>query len=167
MEERIWDWIYPFHAISRNFGSAGNPPPMAKQGKILGLDLSFSCNFQQHQFSCLKSSRPPPPTHFKTGSIHFMQFLATLVQLAETPPPPQRKKIRDWIYPFHVISRNFGSAVRKAPPPPQIPTRTSTAGRLPPATQDYSPGTVTHLVKFVCQNKRIQTLRGCTPVTPP
>ena len=54
---------HPFHAISSNFGSAGRkaPPPhsVTKVGK-----------------------------KFKTGFIHFMQFPATLVQLAEKLPPP-------------------------------------------------------------------------------
>ena len=64
------------------------PPPAAKQGKILRLDLTISCNFQQHWFSWQKI----PPTSgqtgkdFETGYIHFMQFPATLVQLAENPP---------------------------------------------------------------------------------
>ena len=58
-----------------------------------------------------------------------MQFPATLVQLAESPPPPmasiqtvhqvtKQLKILDWIYPFHAISSNFGSAGRKACPLP-------------------------------------------------
>ena len=34
--EKFWEWIYPFHAISSNFGSAGRNPPSqaAKQGKF-------------------------------------------------------------------------------------------------------------------------------------
>ena len=68
--------------------------PMAKQGKIFRLDLSISGSFQQLWFSWQKSppSHNPHPSgqtgeNFCTGSIHFMQFPATLVQLAEKPPP--------------------------------------------------------------------------------
>ena len=67
---------------------------------------------------------PPPVTeegkNFKTGSIHFMQFPATLVQLAEkAPPPPHDQEGENWRLDLfiHAISSNFGSAGRKAPPP--------------------------------------------------
>ena len=80
------NWIYPFHAISSNFSwQKAPPPPLMK--KIWDWN----------------------------GSIHFMQFPATLVQLTEKPPP-QEKKFWDWIYPFHAISSNFGSVGRKGPP---------------------------------------------------
>ena len=39
-----------------------------------------------------------------------MQFSVTLVQLAEPPQMAEQGKILDWIYPFHLISSNFGSA---------------------------------------------------------
>ena len=92
-EGKFWDWIYPFPAISSNFGSAGrnSPSPAAKEGK-----------------------------NSETESTHFMQFPATLVQLAEKPLTPATKegKFLDWIYPFHAISSNFGSGGRKASPQP-------------------------------------------------
>ena len=93
---KSWDWIYSFHAISSNFGSAGRkgpcqqaekpPPPAAKQGKILRLDLSISYNLQQLWFSLRKAPTPNPhPSsqtgkNSETGSIHFMKFPATLVR---------------------------------------------------------------------------------------
>ena len=52
--KKFWDWIYPFHAISSNFHSAGRTPPpptAAKEGKLLRLNLSISCNFQQLWFT--------------------------------------------------------------------------------------------------------------------
>ena len=65
-------------------------PPWPKREKILRLDLSISCNFQQLWFSWQKSPLLPAATKerkkFKTGSIHFMLFSATLVQLAEKLP---------------------------------------------------------------------------------
>ena len=58
-QETFLDWIYLFHAISSNFGSAGRkaPSPNNQTGK-----------------------------KFWTGSIHFIQFPATLDQMAEKPP---------------------------------------------------------------------------------
>ena len=93
--KQFWEWIYPFYAISSNFGSGGRkaPPPHSERGKIVRLNLSISCNFQQLWFSWQK--KPPFP---------------------HTPQQPKREKFWDWIYPFHAISSNFGSAGRKAPP---------------------------------------------------
>ena len=93
--ENFLDSIYPFHVISSNFGSAGRkaPPPQDES------------------------------KNFYTGSIHFWQFPATLVFVAEPPPPTptrMREKNVHWIYPFQAISSNFGFCGRKAPPlPPQ------------------------------------------------
>ena len=59
---------------------------------------------------------------FYTGSIHFRQFPATLVLVAEKPPPPGWGKLfLHWIYPFQSISSNFVFCGRKAPPPTPIP----------------------------------------------
>ena len=56
----FWHWIYPFQAISSNFGFCGRKaPPPQDEG-----------NF------------------FAIGSIHFRQFPATLVFVAEKPPLP-------------------------------------------------------------------------------
>ena len=105
-------------------------PTWPKKEAILWLNICISCNFQQLWFSWQKNSHPNPPPpaakegkNYETESIHFMQFPATLVQLAEKPLPPppsgqRKKKFWDWIYPLHAISSNFGSAGRKAPPPP-------------------------------------------------
>ena len=68
---------------------AEKPPPVAKEGKILRLNVSISCNFQKLWFSWQKSY--PHPTVTKEGknseieSIHFMQFPSNLVQLANPP----------------------------------------------------------------------------------
>ena len=85
-------WIYPFQAISSNFGFCGRKAPPQR--------LSREKNFY-------------------TGSIHFMQFPPTLDFVAEKPPPPMVKQGKNlhWIYPFHAISSNFGFCGRKAPPP--------------------------------------------------
>ena len=58
---KLLNWIYPFHAISSNFGfwwQKRPPPPPKGTGKT-----------------------------FYTRSIHFMQFPATLVSGGRTPPP--------------------------------------------------------------------------------
>ena len=70
-----------------------NPPSpqQPKREKILRLNLSISCNFQQLWFSWKKI--PPPLPAAKEGEnsetefICFMQFHATLVQLAGKAPP--------------------------------------------------------------------------------
>ena len=56
---------------------------------FLTSDLSISGNFQQLWFLWQKS--PPPQDEgkfFDIRSIHFRQFPATLVFVAEKPPPP-------------------------------------------------------------------------------
>ena len=84
------------------------PPPnplMAKQGKILRLDPSISCHFQQLWFTWQKSSPTPSSQTGKnseTRSIHFIQFRATLVQLAEKPPPLFCLFVRDLARIAHV-----------------------------------------------------------------
>ena len=126
MREIFLHWIYPFHAISSNFGFfvAEKPPPQG-WGKFFTLDLSISCNFQQLWF--FVAEKPPPPVAwmreiFYTESIHFMQFPATLVFCGrKAPPSPQTwgKIFLHWIYPFHAISSNFGFFVAEKPPPQQ------------------------------------------------
>ena len=83
------------HHWTSCWGPGRKDPPVAKQGKIPD-NRSISCNLQQLWISWQKS--PPPPVakqwnKSEAGSIHFMQFPATLVQLAEKPPPP--------FVPFH------------------------------------------------------------------
>ena len=96
------------------------------------------------------AEKPPPQEQgkfFSTGSIHFMQFRATFIQLVENFPPqeqgnffrldvsiscnfeqlwfswqksplPRNREIfLDWIYPFDAISSNFGFRWQKSPPP--------------------------------------------------
>ena len=81
-------WIYPFQAISSNFGFCGRkaPPPCQDEG-----------NF------------------FYTGSTHFREFPAILVFVAEKPLRLQDEvNFLHRIYPFQEISRNFGFCGRKA-----------------------------------------------------
>ena len=84
--------------------------------------------FMHHWTSHWGPGRKAPSPATKEGknsdtkSIHFMQFPATLVQLAESPPPlwTKRGKFWDRIYPFHAISSNFGSTGKKKAPPPSF-----------------------------------------------
>ena len=55
----FWHQIYPFQAILSNFGFCGRKAPPQDEGKFLD-----------------------------TRSIHFRQFWATFVFVAEKPPPP-------------------------------------------------------------------------------
>ena len=68
------------------------PPPTPRMREIfLTSDLSISGNFEQLWFLCQKS--PPRPSqdegkYFDFRSIHFREFRATLVFVAEKPPLP-------------------------------------------------------------------------------
>ena len=98
------------------------PPPAATQGKILRLDLSVSCNFQQLWISWQKSPPRLPlgPIQGKilrldlSISCNFKQLWFSCQK--STPQWPNSEKFETGIYPFHAISSNFGSAGRKAPP---------------------------------------------------
>ena len=111
--KNFWHQIYPFQAILSNFGFGGrkDPPNEGKifdtrsihfrqfratlvlveektppmREKILTPDLSISGNFKQLWFWWQKSP-PNEGKFFYTGSIHFRQFWATLVFVAEKPP---------------------------------------------------------------------------------
>ena len=83
----FWHRIYPFQAILSNFGFCGRkaPPPRMREN-FLTLDLSISGNFEQLWF--LWQNTPPQDegNFFDIRSIHFRQFWATLVFVAERPP---------------------------------------------------------------------------------
>ena len=84
----FWLQIYPFQAILSNFGFWGQKAPPKDEG-----------------------------INFDFRSIHFRQFRATLVFVAEKAPPGWGKIFWHQIYPFQAISSNFGFCGRKAPPP--------------------------------------------------
>ena len=119
----FWPQIYPFLAISSNFGFCGRkaPPPLPfGWGKIFWPQiypfLAISSNFG----FCGRKAPPPQDEgkFFDLRFIRFWEFRATLVFVAEKPPPQGWGKIF-WpqIYPFLAISSNFGFCGRKAPPP--------------------------------------------------
>ena len=86
-----WLQIYPLQAISSNFGFCGRKahPPQRMREFFLTSDLSVSGNFKQIWILLQKS--PPPPTGW--GKTFWLQ-----------------------IYPFQVISSNFGFCGRKPTP---------------------------------------------------
>ena len=97
-------------------GNLAEKPPPRMREIYFTRDLSISGNFKQLWFLWHKS--PPPPRireFFYTGSIHFRQFWATLVFVAEKPP--MREIFLHWMYPFQAISSNFGLCGRKSPMP--------------------------------------------------
>ena len=68
--------------------------------------------------------RAPPPSsqngkNSETGSIHFMQFQATLVQLAEKPPPQQQNRENSETGSIHFIQfqATLVQLAEKCPPP--------------------------------------------------
>ena len=88
--KHFWLQIYPFQAILSNFSFCGRKDPPQDEGKFVDI-----------------------------RSIHFRQFQATLVFVAEKPPPPHPEWGENFwlqIYPFQAISSNFGFCGRKAPP---------------------------------------------------
>ena len=126
--KNFWLLIYPFQAISSNFGFCGRkapPPPPQDEGKFFDFRKIFW--LQIYPFQAILSNfgfcgRKAPPQDegkfFDFRSIHFRQFRATLVFVAEKPPPPPTWGKIFWlqIYPFQAISSNFGFCGRKAPP---------------------------------------------------
>ena len=84
----FWHWIYPFQAISSNFGLCGRKaPPPKMRGNFLTLDLSISGNFEQLWF-CGRKAPADEGKFFYTGYIHFRKFRAALFFVAEKDPPP-------------------------------------------------------------------------------
>ena len=115
----FWHQIYPFQAISSNFGFDGRkaPPPPPHEGKFFD---TRSIHFRQFQATFVLVAEKPPPQDegkfFDTRSIHFRQFQATLDLVAESPPPMREV----FLTPDLSISGNFKQLwfwCRKAPPP--------------------------------------------------
>ena len=119
----FWLQIYPFQAILSNFGFCGRkaPTPSPQDGKFFWLQI--------HPFQAILSNfgfcgRKAPPTPgwgkiFDFRSIHFRQFWATLVFVAEKPPPPQDEA--NFLTSDLSILCNFQQLWflwQKSPPPP-------------------------------------------------
>ena len=118
--ENFWHQIYPFQAISSNFGFGGRKAPL-QWGKFFWHQIypfqAISSNFG------FGGRKPPPPQDegkfFDTRSIHFRQFQATLVWVAEKPLPPRMKEI--FLTQDLSISGNFEQlwfCWQKSHPPP-------------------------------------------------
>ena len=95
--EIFLDWLYPFHAILSNFG-----------------------------FLVAESSHPHPPPpgtgkFFYSGSIHFMQFPATLVFGGRTacPPPPRTGETFKLDLSISCNFQQLWFLVAESSPPPQ------------------------------------------------
>ena len=107
-------------------------PPFLPFGEILGSCCGTWHNFMHLYFThhwtshCWWLGRKAPPPQdegnfFDIRPIHFRQFTATLVFVAEKPLPPGWGNIF-WhrIYTFQTILSNFGFCGRKAPPMREI-----------------------------------------------
>ena len=92
--KRDLHWIYPFRAIWATLVFVAEKPPPPRMREIFfTLDLSILCNFKQLWFMWQKSPHPQDEGKcLYTGSIHFMQFQATLVYVAEKPPPQDEER---------------------------------------------------------------------------
>ena len=117
----FWLWIYPFQAILSKFGFCGRKAPSPRMREIFWLWIyPFQVIFEQLCFLWQKAPLQDEGKFFDFGSIHFRQFWASLVFVAEKPPPPQDegKFFWLWIYPFQVILSKLCFCGRKSPPPP-------------------------------------------------
>ena len=122
----FWHQIYPFQAISSNFGFCGRkaPLPPRMRENVLTSDLSISGKFWATLV--FVAEKPPPHSQdegkiFDIRSIHFRQFWATLVFVAEKPPPHSQDE-GEFLTPDLSISGNFEQlwfCGRIVPPPPQ------------------------------------------------
>ena len=133
----FWHQIYPFQAISSNFGFCGRKaPPPQDEGKFFD---TRSIHFRQFWATLVFVAEKPNPTqdegnffdtrsiHFRqlrenffdTRSIHFRQFWATLVFVAEKPT-----RMREIFLTSDLsISGNFEQLWflwQKSPPPPRM-----------------------------------------------
>ena len=98
---------------------AEKPPPPRMRENFLTSDLSVSGNFEQLWFLWQKSSPPQDEGNFfDLRFIPFRQFRATLVFVAEKPPPPRMRE--NFLTSDLSVLGNFEQlwfCGRKAPPP--------------------------------------------------
>ena len=96
-----------------------SPPPSSMREIFLTPDLSIWGNFEHLWF--LWQKKPPPLKYegnfFDTRTIHLRQFWATLVFVAEKPPPPMIEIFWHQSYPFQAISATLVFVAEKHPPP--------------------------------------------------
>ena len=95
-----------------------SPPPPRIRENFLTSDLSISGNFEQLWFLWQKTSPQDEGKFFDFRFIHFRQFQATLVFVAENLPPGWGEIFWLQIYPFQANSSDLGFCGRKAPCPP-------------------------------------------------
>ena len=118
----FWHQIYPFQQFQANFPSSRGGAFLPQKSKLLEIVWNYSFHEFLSNFGFCGRKAPPlqdKRKFFDIRSIHFRQFQATLVFVAEKPPPQGWGKIF-WhqIYPIQAILSNFGFCGRKAPPPP-------------------------------------------------
>ena len=118
MREIFWHQIYPFQAFLSNFGFGGRKAP-PQWGNFFDIR---SIHFRQFWATLVlvaeKPLSPEEENFFDLRSIHFRQFWATLVLVAEKPPP-MREII---LTPDLSISGNFEQLCfwwQKSPLPPK------------------------------------------------
>ena len=92
------DWIYPFQAISKNFGLSWQlSPPSRKTGIFLFWIYPFHAISSNFAFNWQKNPQPRNQMEFfETGFIHFRPFSATLSSAGRKAPSqePNRQFFR-------------------------------------------------------------------------
>ena len=88
MREICLHWMYLFQAISSNFGFCGrkDPPPRMREKFVYTGCIHFRQFWATLVFVAEKPTPQDEGKDFYTRSIHFGQFWATLVFVAEKPP---------------------------------------------------------------------------------
>ena len=107
------DWIYPFQAISSNFGLSWQlSSPRGQTGKNFRWYLFFSGNFQQLWVQLAVKPPSRKAEIFYSGSIHFMQFPATLPLFGRKIPNSGTKWnfLQTKFIHFRQFSATLGSA---------------------------------------------------------
>ena len=102
--EIFWLWIYPFQVILSKFGFCGRkaPPPLfyllvRYLARVAAHDVTsrtdISCIIEYHIGDKLAEKSPPQDEgkNFDFRFIHFRLFWASLVFVAEKPPPSMRE----------------------------------------------------------------------------
>ena len=112
-------WIYPFQAISSNFGFSWQlSSPQGPKRQNFRLDLFISGNCQQLWVQ-LAVKLPPGAKQAKIlNCIYSFQALSSNFGFSwQLSLQSENSKFLFWIYPFHAISSNFAFSWQKSPIP--------------------------------------------------
>ena len=129
LREIVLHWIYPFYAISSNFGFSGReatlvfvtekPPPPGWGKMFVHWIYPFYAISSNFGFCGRKAPPPQDEGKFFTLDLFISGNFKELWFLWQKSPPSwdEGNIFLHWIYPFQAILSNFGFCGRKAPLP--------------------------------------------------